>query len=125
NNELVCNLSAPPLSSIDLHCERIGYEAAALLARLLPRRRVKPGTRHIEPRGIVTRRSTDVLAIDDPETAEAVRLIRARACGGLTVRHLAASCSLSASSLERRFTHALGRTPKAEILRVRLQRVQE
>jgi LacI family transcriptional regulator len=125
NNELVCNLSDPPLSSVDLNCERIGYEAAALLARLLTGRRAKPGKRYIEPCGIVTRRSTDVLAIEDPETAAAVRLIRTRACTGLTVRQLLASCSLSCSSLERRFVHLLGRTPKAEILRVRIQRVQE
>src|SRR5437660_984008 len=34
NNELVCNLADPPLSSVDANCERIGYEAAALLDRL-------------------------------------------------------------------------------------------
>jgi len=125
NSELVCGLSDPPLSSVDLNCERIGYEAAALLDRLLGGRRAKPGTRFVEPRGIVTRRSTDVLAIDDPDITEAVRLIRARACDGLTVRDLLASCPLSSSSLERHFAQALGRTPKAEILRVRVQRVQE
>jgi LacI family transcriptional regulator len=125
NSELVCNLSDPPLSSVDLNCERIGYEAAALLARLLAGRRAKSRTLLLEPRGIVTRRSTDVLAIEDPETAAAVRLIRTRACDGLTVRQLLASCSLSSSSLERRFTRLLGRTPKAEILRVKVQRVQE
>jgi LacI family transcriptional regulator len=125
NSELVCNLSDPPLSSIDLNCERIGFEAAALLDRLLAGRRAKARTLLVEPRGIVTRQSTDVLAIDDAETAEAVRLIRTRACGGLTVRQLLASCSLSSSSLERRFTQLLGRTPKAEILRVKVQRVQE
>jgi LacI family transcriptional regulator len=125
NSELVCNLSDPPLSSVDLNCEQIGYEAAALLARLLAGGRAKPRTRLLEPRGIVTRRSTDVLAIEDPETAAAVRLIRTRACEGLTVRQLLASCPLSSSSLERRFAQLLGRTPKAEILRVKVQRVQE
>jgi LacI family transcriptional regulator len=54
-----------------------------------------------------------------------VRLIRARACTGLTVAELLESCSLSASSLERRFTRLLGRSPKAEIVRVRLQHVVE
>jgi LacI family transcriptional regulator len=125
NNSLVCDLSDPPLSSVDLNSERIGYQAAALLARLLAGRRVKARTLLIAPRGIVTRQSTDVLAIEDAEIAEAVRLIRTQACNGLTVRQLLASCSLSCSSLERRFTHILGRTPKAEIVRVRLQCVQE
>ena len=74
NNILVCNLSDPPLSSVDLNCERIGYEAAALLARLLAGRRAKTRTLLTEPRGIVTRESTDVLAVQDPEIAEAMRL---------------------------------------------------
>jgi LacI family transcriptional regulator len=125
NDDVVCNLSDPPLSSIDLNCARIGFEAAALLARLLRGRSAPRGTIFLEPCGIVTRRSTDVLAIEDAEIAEAVRLIRSQACSGLNVSDLLASCSLSASSLERRFTRLLGRTPKAEIIRVRLQRVVE
>jgi LacI family transcriptional regulator len=125
NNELLCNLSDPPLSSVDLNCERMGYEAAALLARLMAGQRPRARTILIEPRGIVTRHSTDVLAIEDAEVAEAVRLIRTRACDGLTVQDVLASCALSSSSLERRFVQLLGRTPKAEIMRVRVQRVME
>jgi LacI family transcriptional regulator len=125
NNELLCNLSDPPLSSVDLNCERMGYEAAALLTELMAGRPAARRTTLIQPRGVVTRQSTDVLAIEDPEVAAAVRLIRTGACGGLTVRDLLASCSLSGSSLERRFRQTLGRSPKAEIIRVRLQRVVE
>jgi LacI family transcriptional regulator len=125
NSELVCNLSVPPMSSVDLNCERIGYEAAALLGRLMAGAPAPTRTNLIEPRGLVTRRSTDVLAIEDPDLAEAVRLIRTRACGGLTVRDLLTLCPLSCTSLERRFAQILGRSPKAEIIRVRLQRVME
>ncbi len=125
NDDVVCNVSDPPLSSVDLNCERIGFEAAELLARLLRGRSAPHGTIRLEPRGIVTRRSTDVLAIEDREIAQIVRLIRARACTGLTVSELLDSCSLSSSTLERRFTRLLGRSPKAEIVHVRLQRVQE
>jgi LacI family transcriptional regulator len=125
NDDVLCNLSDPPLSSVDLNCTQIGFEAAALLARIMRGRKPPHRTIFVEPRSIVTRRSTDVLAIEDAEIAEVVRLIRARACSGLTVAELLESCSLSASSLERRFTHLLGRSPKAEIVRVRLQRVVE
>jgi LacI family transcriptional regulator len=118
-------LPDPPLSSVDLNCTQIGFEAAALLSRLLHGRAAPRRPILLEPRGIVTRRSTDILAIEDAEIAEAVRLIRTRACSGLTVAQVLASCSLSASSFERRFTHLLGRSPKAEIIRVRLQRVVE
>lgn len=125
NDDIVCNLSDPPLSSVDLNCARMGFEAAALLARLLRGEDTSSRTLLVEPNGVVTRRSTDVLAIEDAEIARAVRLIRAHACSGLTVHDVLASCALSASSLERRFTRLLGRTPKAEIIRVRLQRVAE
>jgi LacI family transcriptional regulator len=125
NDELLCNLSDPPLSSIDLNCQRMGYEAASLLAQLLAGRAASAGTVRVEPRGVVARHSTDILAIEDPEVAAAMRLIRTRACSGLTVRELLAACALSSSSLERRFTRILGRSPKAEIVRVRLQRVME
>lgn len=123
NDDVLCNLSDPPLSSVDLSCTRIGFEAASLLARLLRGQAAPRRTIFLEPRGIVARRSTDVLAIEDAEIVEAMRLIRTRACAGLTVAELVASCSLSASSLERRFTRLLGRTPKAEIIRFRLQQV--
>lgn len=125
NNELLCNLCDPPLSSIDLNCERMGYEAAALLTQLMAGRPMPARQTLIEPRGIITRHSTEVLAIEDAAIAEAVRLIRTQACSGLTVEDVLAACSFSASSLERRFTRLLGRTPKAEIVRVRLQRVRE
>ncbi|MHB1423736.1 MAG: XylR family transcriptional regulator [Gemmataceae bacterium] len=125
NDEILCNLSNPPLSSVNLNCERIGYEGAELLARMMAGRPAPERTTLIEPRGIATRHSTDVLAIEDADIVEAVRLIRTRACSGLTVAELLASCSLSASTLERRFTQLLGHSPKAEILRVRLQCVVE
>jgi LacI family transcriptional regulator len=125
NDDVLCNLSDPPLSSVDPSSTRIGFEAAAKLSRMLSGRAAPRRTVLVEPRGIVTRRSTDVLAIEDAEIADVVRLIRARACTGLTVAELLESCSLSASSLERRFTRLLGRSPKAEIVRVRLQHVVE
>lgn len=125
NDEVLCSLSDPPLSSVNLNGARIGFEAAALLARLLSGQEPPSRTLLVEPSGIVSRRSTDVLAIEDAEVAEAVRLIRAQACAGLNVHDLLSLCPLSASSLERRFLRLLGRTPKAEIVRVRLQRVVE
>jgi LacI family transcriptional regulator len=125
NDEVLCNLSDPPLSSMDLNSAGIGFEAAALLARLLSGSPISSRGILQEPRGIIARRSTDVLAIEDEEIAKAVRLIRARACDGLTVHDLLELCPLSANALERRFTRLLGRTPKAEIIRVRLQRVVE
>jgi LacI family transcriptional regulator len=127
NDTVVCNLSNPPLTSVDINAERIGYEATALLARLMrqPRRHRKPVRILIPPRGIVVRQSSDVLAIADREVAAAVRFIRERACDRITVKDVLRHVSLSRSVLDLRFKMALGRTPKGEILRVQLSRARQ
>src|SRR5439155_11720978 len=80
NDVTLCELSDPPLSSIDQDLERIGYEAAALLDRLMNGEPPPPGPVLVEPLGVVSRRSTDAVAIDDPAVADALRLLRHRAC---------------------------------------------
>src|SRR4051794_1152924 len=78
----------------------------------------------IPPLGVVTRRSTDVLAIEDRTISAAVRFIREHACEGITVEDVLAGLPLSRSVFERRFAKTFGRTPKAEILRTQLDRVK-
>src|SRR5205807_1950764 len=82
NDRVLCTLADPPLTSIDLNTEQIGYEAAALLDRLLQRRRLprRPLRAELPPRGLVVRRSSDVLALADPEVTAAVRFIHENAC---------------------------------------------
>jgi LacI family transcriptional regulator len=125
DDETLCTMSQPPLSSVRFNGERTGFEAARLLDRLMAG---KPPPRNpvlVEPLGIVTRQSTDVVAIRDAEVAEALRLIRRRACEGIGVGDVVRSIPLSRSMLERRMRRAIGRSPKEEILRVRFARVRE
>jgi LacI family transcriptional regulator len=68
-----CNLADPPLSSVDLDTPNIGYEAAALLDRLIAGAPIPAQPVLLPPRGVVRRRSTDVLATDDRALAEAIR----------------------------------------------------
>ena len=72
----------------------------------------------------MTRRSTDVLAIEDRHLARAVRFIRENACEGITVEDVLADIPLSRSVFERRFARLFGHSPKAEILRARLDRIK-
>jgi LacI family transcriptional regulator len=125
NDDVICDLCDPPLSSVVPNTAKIGYEAAALLERMMrgeaaPRRPI-----YIEPVGIVTRRSTDVLAIENADVTAALRFIRDHACDGISVEDVITHVSLSCSALERQFSKTLGRTPKAEIVRVRLERVKQ
>ena len=124
NDELLCELAAPPLSSVIPNTLRTGYEAAALLDRMMMGKRVAAKAHLIAPLGVAARQSTDVLAIDDREVAGAVRFIREHACEGINVADLMRSVTLSRRVLEQRFKRLLGRTPHEEILHVRLNRVQ-
>jgi LacI family transcriptional regulator len=71
---------------------------------------------------VTTRHSTDVLLIEVQEVANALRLIRERATNWLRVSEVIASIRHSRSTLERRVKASLGRTLKAEITRLRVER---
>lgn len=125
DDELLCELSDPPLSSVIPNTERIGYEAAALLDSLMQGGRADLRERIIPPLGVATRSSTDVIAVEDPAFAFAMRFIHEHACHGITVEDVLQSIPLSRMSLERRFRKYLGRSPHAEIRAVQLGRARQ
>jgi LacI family transcriptional regulator len=125
DDDLLCNLSDPPLSSVVPDTHRTGYTAAEMLDQMMAGDPVEPGVRLIRPTGIVTRQSSDVLATADAEVSTAVRFIRDHACDGIKVEDLLRAIPISRRVLESRFRKMLGRTPHDEILRVQLQRVKQ
>lgn len=125
NDEIMCELARPPLSSIEQGTFQMGYEAAALLDRLLAGRRPRQKRYLIPPERLVARQSTDVLAVEDPDVAAAVRFIRAHACEGIGLADVLEQVSVSCSSLEKRFRKYLGRTIHSEIQRVRIEQVKQ
>jgi LacI family transcriptional regulator len=125
NDDVLCDLSYPSMSSVVPDTQRIGYEAADLLEGMMAGDPAPEEPIYIPPLGVLTRRSTDVLAIEDRDLALAVRFIREHACEGITVEDVLANVPLSRSVFERRFARLFGRTPKAEILRARLDRVKQ
>ena len=124
NDPVVCSVSFPPLSSVDLNSKRVGYEAAALLDRLMAGQSPPRKTVLVEPGQVVTRESTDVMAVDDADVAQAIRTIREHACRGLRVGEIAESVGLSRRVLQQRFQQVLHRTPKQELLRVQIERAK-
>ena len=125
NDDCLCSLSLPPLTSIDLNPQRIGYEAAQLLDEMMAAGTRTAPHRLIEPRGIVTRMSTDVLATEDQAVIRAVKFIRAHACDRLQVGDVLKHVRMSRGALEPRIKHVLGRTIYQEIQRVQIDRVKE
>jgi LacI family transcriptional regulator len=125
NEELACTLAYPPLSSVVPNARIIGYEAAALLDRLM-RSEPEPTNRlTVPPVEVATRLSTDINAIADPDVAAAVRFIREHACQGIGVDDVLSQLPVSRSVLQRRFRRVLGRSIHAVIAGVKLQRAKQ
>lgn len=123
NDELFCDLSNPPLSSVAFNTEKAGYEAAEMLDRLMNHEPVEDTKILVHPTQVVTRHSTDILAIEDEEVAAAVRYIRDHNKESLQVKNVVDSVAVSRRGLERRFRKALGRSIHEEIRRVHIEQV--
>lgn len=154
NDEVLCDLCDPPLTSVAPDTEAIGMRAAELLHRLMDpndetvaelqtTRKLGTGfakfvenripgvevgtvdTRVIVgPVGVVTRGSTDTHAIDDPLIAAVAGYIRRHACEGIDVSDLLTEFPMSRRTLERRFNKALGQSPLELIRLVRINHVK-
>lgn len=125
NDELLCELCDPPLSSVIPNARRAGYEAAALLDRMMRGQARAPEVVLIEPVGVATRQSTDVVAVSDPPISAAVRFIREHACERIGVEDARKVAALSRTLFERRFRKLLGCAPYEQILKVRLGKARE
>ena len=125
NDEVICRIAMPPLSSVIINDHQRGYEAAAVLDRMMDGHPAPAAPVYVEPAGVVARASTDILAIDDSTVAQALRVLRQRACDGLSVDDLVRQVHVSRSVLERRFRKAVGRSVNEEMVRVRLNRAVE
>lgn len=120
NDELRCEFAPVPLSSIDDDQHQQGYEAARLLDLLIDQKTV-PETTRIKPRRVVTRVSTDILAIEHPKVAAALRLIWNHYREPLTAGDVADAVPMSGRRLHDAFTKYVGRSISEEIKRRRVE----
>ncbi len=126
NDELVCELAYPPLSSVIPDAVRIGYEGGrALLDRLMKGERGPVDDQTIPPLGVAVRQSSDVTAIADPRLADAMRFIRENACAGIGVEDVLDRVAVSRSVLQRLFRKQFDRTILDSITEVRIGRVKQ
>jgi LacI family transcriptional regulator len=125
NDDLLCELARPSLSSVIVPAERVGFEAAALLDRMLAGDQPPRGPVLIPPPGVVSRQSSDVLAIDDPVVAQTVRFLRDSAHLPLRVADVLRAVPVSRRALERRFQAVLERGLAAEIRRLHVDKAKQ
>jgi LacI family transcriptional regulator len=125
NDTVLCELAATPLSSLDQNVQQLGFEAAATLGRMMSGEKVSRKNYFIEPGQVISRQSSDVIAIRDERIVKALRFVKEKACSGIGVDDVARAAGMSRRDLEKKFAREIGRTPLEEIQEIRLRRVRE
>ncbi len=120
NDELVCEFASPPLSSIVLNTEKSGYDAATVLHRMMQGKKVGGITIPIPTPRVVTRQSTDVIAVNDPVVACALNYIHEHYRKGISVDDIANAAGVSRRVLQIRFRKVMNRSVYEEVLRLRM-----
>jgi LacI family transcriptional regulator len=123
NDQLICDLCSPPLSSIVLNVEKAGYEAAALLDKMMSGEKIHNSEIPIQPTHVAVRQSTDTLAINDSDVVAAIRFIRRHSKDVIQVNDVVNIVPLSRRVLEKRFRRILGHSILGEIRRVRVEQI--
>lgn len=122
HDELCSRISSPPLSGIDQSPGEVGFRAAEMLEQLMTGQRLETTDLRLPPRRIITRHSTDKIAIDDELLAEALRYIREHFAEQLHIRDILEAVPLGRRALEIGLRTYLGRTPREEIRRIRVEK---
>jgi LacI family transcriptional regulator len=125
DDELECQLSFPPISSVAIPAQRIGFEAARLLDRMLSGKRVSTEPVYLPPVRVVTRHSTSLFAVDEPIVTAALHYIRNHLAEPLRVSSIAAALTVRRRVIEEKFRTLLGRSILDEIHRVRIDKAKE
>ena len=125
NDELMCELTDPPLSSIEQGARNLGFRAAELLDRMMSGKKPASIANYVIPERVVSRRSTDYLAVGDPDVAAAVEYIRQHACEHIRVADVLKDIVISRSTLETRFRKIMHKTIHDEIQQTMLIRAQQ
>lgn len=125
DDTLNCDLAIPSLSSVGIPKEQIGHSAASLLAKLIAGQSPPAEPQLVPPLGVVTRHSSSVLAVSDPDVAAAVRFIERTSARPLSVEDVLTEVPIARRLLERKFRDVLGRSPLQEIRRAHVERAKQ
>ncbi len=125
DDDVLCEYIHPPISGIMVAAEQCGYQAAQLLDRLLHRKSFQAKSILVPPLGIITRQSTDTLAIHDVAMIKALNFIRTNASQRISVPDITRQAGVCRRVLEHRFKQTIGRSPANEIRRVHIERAKQ
>jgi LacI family transcriptional regulator len=124
NDKTLCDTAWPPLSSVQLRGQNVGYAAAQMLDEWMQKKAQPPAVTLFPPGDIIVRQSSDIVAVEDGRIARALQYIREKAIADIGVDDVARKVALSRSALERRMKALIGRSPGEEIIRIRFSHVE-
>jgi LacI family transcriptional regulator len=125
NDENICFLSDPPLSSVNLDVEKGGYEAAGLMQQMITGAKTSSYNVIIKPTHIITRSSTDIYSTNDKHILNALKYIHLNIDKNLKVAHVLKAALLSRRSLEKRFIHVTGYPVYKYIYNLRIEKFMQ
>ena len=125
NDQLTCNLSDPPLSSINLDTEKGGYEAAKLMDQLISQKNILAHNIIVRPTHIITRQSTDITSASDQFIARALKFIHQHIDDKMNVSDVLKEVPLSRRSFEKRFFDITGLAVYKYIYNLKIQKFAE
>lgn len=120
DDDLVCVLAHPPLTSVRTDGVGVGMASAQTLDRMLSTSEMQPAKR-LAPLGVTVRASTEGRPIADPVVRAAVAWLRIRAAGEASMEDCARAAGVSLRTLQVRCARFLGHGPAEELLRLRLE----
>lgn len=125
NDEWLCRLYRPSISSVDASGYKIGYIAASLLQEKMEGKHIQRDRINVPCSFIAVRQSSDFYSIGDEDIESALAFIRENACNRIRIPDILQKVDISERSLFRGFKKFLGRTPQEEIIRIQLETAQK
>ncbi len=124
NNLLAPDAMHTPISSVDMNLTTLGYRGAALLDQLMKGKPVSRKPVRVPAAGLITRKSSDLLAISHKGVARCLRFIWENSHKPITVKDLVGVAAMSRRGLHKAFLEYVGRPPDRELHRARLERAK-
>lgn len=125
NQALPCEGAIVPISSIDPDDAAMLDVAIAALSQMIAGQTLEQTTIMVPPRAIISRRSTDVLAANDPHVVKALRFMWDHITEDLSVDQIVDHVGVSRRTLEVGFQRDLGRGINTEFQRRRMEMARD
>jgi LacI family transcriptional regulator len=125
NDELVCGLSYPMLSSVAIPWDAIGALVGRSMQHLIDGGRAPPQPSLVPPAGVVMRHSANHFSVEDPQLRRAMSYLSERLQEGISVGQMCDELRLARRSLERKFREFYRCTPWEMLCRLRVARAKQ